>query len=297
MPRPLGDGKADSAQQRARFFGYKGKYFQYCRVYLERNVLNEFVHYVEHEEIIHDELLRHRGEPLQNWNRIFFLRQTTEPTRRNVVGFNLRRSQLTEWVLFNNLADDEDIARANEQLVYEFISSLPEDKKCIASDTFPDHFIDRRTGANSHKHILFEGIDLDKFIKHFLDQVSVISEIDKETLEILRIFFNRINSKNICSHIDIFVMRAFEPAERGFSPDRRINPFQGRSPSNQTDLSKLTYGGDQSFKFNDRVTLQIHFLNINETTGKNSNRVRSNCPWLCFYVPDDLARTAVIGSI
>ncbi len=36
MPRGLGEGNADTVQQRARFFGYKESYLGYCRVRLER---------------------------------------------------------------------------------------------------------------------------------------------------------------------------------------------------------------------------------------------------------------------
>jgi hypothetical protein len=296
MPRPLGDGKADSAQQRARFFGYKQKYFQFCRVYLDRNVIDSFFNYVEHESIIHHELEKCRGQPLQYWKRLFFLSPNIEPTRKNVIGIDLRRLQLSEWVLFEDLADEEDVVRQNENLIYGFISSIPEEKKCIASEAFPDHFIDKRTDSKNDKHILFEGVPLQEFCAKFLDMFRVSSESDVQVLEALKIFFHRLQENSQSESIDIFVMRAFKSAVRGFSEKKRINPFQGRSPSNVTDTSKLSYGGDQSFKFNDRVSLQIHFLNVNESTLQNAKLVRENCPWLCFYIPDNLSRSSLIEA-
>ncbi|MCB9109273.1 MAG: hypothetical protein H6633_34285 [Anaerolineales bacterium] len=38
MPRGAGIGNADTIQQRARFFGYKRDYQQYCRIFLENRV-------------------------------------------------------------------------------------------------------------------------------------------------------------------------------------------------------------------------------------------------------------------
>lgn len=296
MPRPLGDGKADSAQQRARFFGYKKKYFQFCRVYLDRNVIDSFVNYVEHESIIHHELEKCRGQPLHYWERLFFLSPNIEPTRKNVIGIDLRRLQLKGWVVFDSLADDEETVRHNENLVYSFISSIPEEKKCIASEAFPDHFIDRRPEPKDDKHILYEGIPLNEFCTKFFEVFRVSSASDIRVLEVLKIFFRQLKENSEAKNIDIFVMRSFKSANRGLSDKGRINPFQGRSPSNVTDLSKLSYGGDQSFKFNDRVSLQIHFLNVNETTLPNAKRVRENCPWLCFHIPDELARSSIIES-
>src|SRR5690606_16428091 len=35
MPRPLATGQVDTTLQRARFFGYKGPYLGFCRVWLD----------------------------------------------------------------------------------------------------------------------------------------------------------------------------------------------------------------------------------------------------------------------
>jgi hypothetical protein len=52
MRRGVGARRADTVQQRARFFGYKRQYIGYCRVFLEQDVANAFARYVRHEEDI-----------------------------------------------------------------------------------------------------------------------------------------------------------------------------------------------------------------------------------------------------
>lgn len=68
MPRGIGVGNADTVQQRARFFGYKGTYLGFCRVYLEQGTLNAFQSYVDHEEDIRSQLgeIQDAGRPLND---------------------------------------------------------------------------------------------------------------------------------------------------------------------------------------------------------------------------------------
>src|SRR5207253_10843262 len=75
MPRGIGVGNADTVQQRARFFGYKGRYLGYCRVYLEPVLSSAFTRYVTHEEDVRGRLIDHArtGQPLSELRRAFLL--------------------------------------------------------------------------------------------------------------------------------------------------------------------------------------------------------------------------------
>jgi hypothetical protein len=85
MPRDAGDWNADTIQQRARFFGYKSSYLSLCRLYLHPDVIAAYRAYVRHEEDIRGQLAEHRGRPLREWRRAFFLDARLRPTRRNVL--------------------------------------------------------------------------------------------------------------------------------------------------------------------------------------------------------------------
>lgn len=114
MPRDAGGWNADTLQQRARFFGYKRSYLPLCRVYLHPEVIAAFRSYVLHEEDIRKQLAEHRGRPLREWRRAFFLSARMAPTRRNVLSdpyYKIPRDR--EWFIQRHPHTDPDAARRN----------------------------------------------------------------------------------------------------------------------------------------------------------------------------------------
>ncbi|MGH8069993.1 MAG: Z1 domain-containing protein [Candidatus Entotheonellia bacterium] len=85
MPRSPGGWTADTIQQRARFLGYHSEYLGYCRVYLHRDLHHVYAAYMAHEQDMRARLAEHRGRPLQEWRRLFYLDQRLAPTRRIVL--------------------------------------------------------------------------------------------------------------------------------------------------------------------------------------------------------------------
>jgi hypothetical protein len=290
MPRSPGDGMADSIQQRARFFGYNRSYFDYCRVYLESNVRLAFENYVEHEEVMHGELMKHKGYPLGDWPRKFMLDSGLDPTRKGVIGIPLSSFEMDGWKTFGHLAEDISQVDSNRDLVYSFIYSLPESLRCDPADEFPEHFIDKRKGKDSHRHFLYENVNARDFLDRFLNKFLVSAPEDRAILDAIKLLLERLVATNCLEFIDLFVMRGLNEADRSCSDKGRINPYQGRSPTNVNERELLTYGGDQSFCFSDRIAFQIHMLNIYDSTEKNASCIAKNCPWLCIYVPNDMSR-------
>src|SRR5204863_376480 len=121
-PRGLGEGNADTVQQRARFFGYKHSYLGYCRVYLEGDVLDAFRDYVEHEQNVRGLLEAHResGKPISEWPRAFLLSSAMKPTRNNVISIPYRRERFgDEWFVAKAPHDSTAVIQANRSLVSE----------------------------------------------------------------------------------------------------------------------------------------------------------------------------------
>jgi hypothetical protein len=290
MPRPLGDGNADSVQQRARFFGYKNSYLKYCRVYVDADVKDAFEHYVEHEEAMHAELLAHRGYPLGDWPRKLMLHSALNPTRQDVVGIQMDDHNLTGWSQQSSPPESVEDISYNNDLIHSFIGRLPPDMCCIAAEEYPTIFRDKRDGKDSYKHWLYQGVSVQFFIDHMLSSYRVSSSLDIKFLTSLQFFLQRSLQFNRESSIDLFVMREYVTSRRSYNAGR-INPFQGPSPSGVSDFQSLTYSGDKSFHFNDRITVQIHFFDIYESSDLKSKKLVSNCPWLCIYVPKEMGRT------
>lgn len=99
MPRTTkGKSNADTIEQRCRFFGYKMKYIDVCRVYLSTKSLVEYNDYVEHEENLRANL--NQCESLAEFSKhskAMLLADTLNPTRSNILSSKLVRSKLSGW--------------------------------------------------------------------------------------------------------------------------------------------------------------------------------------------------------
>lgn len=290
MPRPLGDGNADSVQQRARFFGYKRSYLQYCRIYVDADVKEAFENYVEHEEAIHAELVSHKGYPLGDWPRKFMLHSALSPTRQGVVGIDVREYELSGWGQQSAPPNSVEDINHNIDVIHSFIGQLPTEMRCVAAEEYPTIFRDKREGKDSYRHWVYQGVSTKFFVEQFLSFYRVSSAEDYKLLTSLQFFLQRSLQFNENSTIDLFVMRDYETSRRSYNAGR-INPFQGPSPAGVSDFENLTYSGDKSFHFNDQITVQIHFFDIYKSSDIRAEKVVSNCPWLCIYVPKDMGRT------
>ncbi len=125
MPRGTGEWNADTIQQRARFFGYKAKYLSLCRLYLHPEVIHAFRSYVLHEDDIRKQLAAHRGKPLREWRRAFFLDKAMRPSRKSIMldpYYKVPADQL--WFLQRQPHTDPQAIATNIKLVSAFEKSL-----------------------------------------------------------------------------------------------------------------------------------------------------------------------------
>lgn len=86
MLRTSPKGQIDSMQQRARFFGYRGKDLSLTRVYLSEETHAAFRDYVKHEEGTREELkkMQKAGKSLKKWRRHFLIRAGMQLTRKSI---------------------------------------------------------------------------------------------------------------------------------------------------------------------------------------------------------------------
>lgn len=132
MPRSIGVGNADTIQQRARFFGYKKSYLGYCRVYLDRDVLQAFEDYILHEEDMRNSLLLHKesGENLNDWYRQVFLHKKFNLARKNIFSMEFERSVFgNKWVWPRLPHFSENSRKHNFSILQDFINSYSFDNK------------------------------------------------------------------------------------------------------------------------------------------------------------------------
>ncbi len=136
MPRGPGGGQVDVLMQRGRFFGYRADYFDYCRVFLPRDVHDDYyAEFAEHEEALWESLSRHLagGGSIRDWSRRFWLDPALALCRQTCRWF--RTVRLEEW-LFQDLVpspgdlDDLEQAMVNTELVRELLTTTQDWSPC-----------------------------------------------------------------------------------------------------------------------------------------------------------------------
>lgn len=261
MPRDAGDWNADTIQQRARFFGYKAKYLSLCRLYLHPDVIHAYRAYVTHEEDIRKQLAQHRGKPLREWRRAFFLDAKLRPTRRNVLADPYYRIRADRpWFVQEEPQIDEQAAARNAQKLRALETQLP-----FQSDPdFFGHLTCETDLAALFKDVLWNFEVRGSDVSSWYGQLVTLRDIVDE-------------------HPDarVLLMRMKGDRERS-ATEGTIKLHQGRSSSKGEER----YPGDAKVCDSSIVTIQIHWLKIDER--------KVTIPALAIHIPTDLRKDDVI---
>lgn len=234
MPRDPGSWTADTIQQRARFFGYKRRYFNQCRLYLEPALEDAFKLYVEHEKHMLQSLRKiQRGEvTLKDWEREFLLDPAMKATRQSVMSI------------------DTISVKTGERWIFDPRPMLP------------NHSID---AENAAFEALFGGIAYEDVGKHrrrtvpvatiltFLEALPYPGKAPLPQFRALSLQFARLVDNNPNLDATLIEMRPGERADRTIRSSG-IQPFQGRSGT--------SYDGDRHLLDVDRITVQVHRIAV-----------------------------------
>jgi len=246
MPRPPGGWTADTIQQRARFFGYHSGYLGYCRVCLHPDVRDAYVAYVSHEADMRARLAEHRGKPLRDWRRLFYLDRSLAPTRKNVLSSPYLRPRLQGgW--FEPRAPH--LSPGDGQRNARVLRALE------AINFEPDEEYDR------HRYAV---VPLREVFEQILVPISYFDEEDALGLCVVNCTLTTLLERDPDARCCVYLM---DPDQR---PRRRrlkngVIPelFQGRSSA-----GAQSYPGDRAFSDAGCTTIQIHTLRIeDEETG------------------------------
>lgn len=243
MPRPLGVGNADGVQQRARFFGYREHLLPITRVFLPFNIREAFSSYVDHERHFRESIDQFSQTDIDfsHWTRQFLIHSAQKPTRRNVIGVDLWRSEIHEWNQlipdFQNIESvqsfEEAWERLNHQADWELMSN---------SDWNYEQEEDGSKARHATSTVSVE--DLLHFLEHLR---SPQSEQYPALLSMLAWSLRQSRQPNIL----LALMRRGEFGERNPSSSGSYNLQAGRSGS---------YPGDRAVFASQEVTLQIHHV-------------------------------------
>lgn len=256
--------QADTVEQRARWFGYKERYLDICRVYTSRDLAEVYTELLQHENDFWASLQRYedQGLPVTEWPRLFRLGLGMRPTRTAVARTRAFRSG--GWISEGRPSVHPDTAAHNVSLVECFFSNHPDARSIQYGDDGPP------------RHLSILGCDPEE-ATHLLSQMEDTEARDWD-LSYLIEYLERLILAGRLSGIDVLLMGDGEPRTRTYQSNGTIEPQEGRRK--RADGSSA-YAGD-GYIHNDRVQLQVHIVQTRERRdGPLSDRTTA----LALYMP------------
>jgi len=269
MPRSLGVGNADTIQQRCRFFGYKKKYLDMCKIFIPRDSRRAYIDYVLHEEHLRDTLagLDGQNKNLKDFKRMFILSPDLNITRRNVISDDLNRYRMFGWRSFGKVNDN---TIENNKVIESFVSGFEFE--------LSDGVTDNTTEIQKHEEAIISSTEIaENLLLNLHLHEANNSLLLNYFISIIGVFYES-NLTNM-QMINVINMSCGESRVRGVNDQQRIkNLFQGSN-------AKTDYRGDREVKSDDMITIQIHKINIKET-----NKIFRT---IAFHIPESFGQNIV----
>lgn len=301
MPRNLATGQVDTTLQRARFFGYKGSYLGYCRVWLDQQNIDAYRAIIEHEEDVRKRLEEYdvNNKHLNDWDREVVLDQILRLTRPNILYNDLDRDYFgSEWFTIKAPHDTESLIEVNRKTVDDFA------KKYSNNFELNQGHIER---TELQKHLVAE-LPIETCLKDLLNRLKFSKETDSQTFSSLRGLLNGYLDEHpdetclvyfISSNIENGEIRQTIRQRRLNSNDEIQQLFQGEQPTKNGRYAKgEIYVGDRNIKIEDKVTVQIHRLKLTDISGEDiydedDNLLYADVASIAIWVPEAIGRDII----
>ena len=252
---------ADTLEQRARWFGYKEKYLDTCRIFLTDELRSNYAELLRHEDDFWEALSRNmrQGIPIRDWPRMFVLdpEMGINPTRQNVANYKQFRG--TGWIAQRRPVEDTEVAENNVKYVKNF----------FAKHLGKPKFYGESDGGT--EHTVIENCPTDVIISELLENVK--TEGSDWDNSYVKEYLTRLYLAGLLPSLDILLMR--NGITEGRSKEGAvINPFVGRSNK---------YPGDQYIHKN-IPQFQVHIIGLWEREGAP---IRVTTTSFALYLPKD----------
>ena len=251
----------DTMYQRCRWFGYKQKYFDVCKVYMTGQLQDRFIAIVNHETqmwISMDAFLNTQIN-LKKFKRLFALNNDDLILTRKTVSNTITLKMIS----FGNRADEcIDISKNerdnNINVVNDFISKYKSIGQCIDFDTSTEH-------RQNHLVIKLKFSDL------FGDLLSKLIFATESPFDIAVFakYLDEIHSNNRVDEMTVMIMR-HNTYENRSSEDAGVTIsrlFQGRNDN--TNFTGDRYPKDiNGFDYTKIPFIQIHMIMLDNEKDK-----------------------------
>lgn len=257
-----GVSAVDTVQQRARWFGYKSKYINLCRIFAAEKIIKEFRLIRDHEEDLWDTVREAnlQGTRFKNIPRIFLLSDDMKMTRTSVA--KTENYSFHFWNLQREFQNDPEYIKSNVRVLEEFRAAQH------------SQLTQQQFGAGT-PFVLLKSALFDEVKTNLLGKFIFPTD-SKLNAPLIHKLATLLYRKNITVPIDIIWMRDGETSKHKIVDGAIPNYMVGRRPD---DKSKpAIYNGDRyEFVKDDTMQLQIHTIE-DTATGIIS-------PTLALYIP------------
>lgn len=291
MPRSLGTGQVDTTLQRARFFGYKGRYLGFCRVWLDQPTIDAFRAIVKHEEDVRNRLSEYNvnNKHLNEWDREAVLNQILNLTRPNILYNTLDRDYFgEEWFSIRAPHDTDTLILQNRGIISSFVEG-----HVVAFAEDSGH--QNRTEEQRH---LVARLSLRECLSGLLNRLKFTRESDSQTFSSLRGVIASYLQDAPEEDCLVYLMssRIMNGVVHQNVRERRLNEngsntikqlFQGKNPK----TGEVVYPGDREIKDPGLISIQIHRLHLNDPDGNNildslGNNLFSDVATIAIWSPE-----------
>lgn len=287
MPRNVGVGNVDTIQQRARFYGYKRAYLNYCRVFLDQVTIDAYTSIVEHEEDVRERLVEFdiNNKHLNDWERDIVLDGMLNLTRTNVLYDDLDRDFFgNEWFTIRAPHDTENYITSNLNSIVSFLHPRMQSFQV-------DEGHQNRTQEQKH---LVSRMTVKDCLEHLLNKLKYTRESDSASYSSIRGILKRYIENHPDEECLVYLMSA-RSSDDWTRRTRRLNNnneiqqlFQGKQPTKKTAQYEVgeVYPGDREIKNDNLLSIQIHLLDIRNTSFVS-------VPTLAIWIPDQMSKDIV----
>ncbi len=263
---------ADTIEQRCRFFGYKKKYLDVCRIYVSEKAKQEFTDYVDHEEILRDALKRCPNHTIAEYKeqaKALIISHVLKPTRKNVLSKNYVKHQMSSWKQYNT----SDFLRENLDVMNVFVQSHIDD------------FINAKDyghAKRNHRYVDVSIEDAIKLLSAFQFYNAELRDRRSATIQYLRYVL-----ENNAGQGKVRVYQMAFDAVRSRTLKDDLKP--GNLQAGESIDGGVAYPGDRSFKSDDfLLTIQLHHIKIDDPQYRVAYHCKETCN-LAIYYPDGLS--------
>lgn len=302
MPRDTkGTNQADTIEQRCRFYGYRKKYIDFCKVYISEGLKQDFESYNEHEEDLLMHLRTSTLAELRTEGFTMLMDDRIKATNNARLSKPIVKSHLSGFQYFE---PQPPYINENNKIIETFINSLGEPKTLQPARQFTQHSFPN-SAHNVWKINLSLVIDLLK-VKH--QYINNPREILK-SLKTLQFLNYCSESKSGCFVLEIAPnydrKRTIEFTDKPKNSDNQYKiltlPFGGYKINDTVYFAdtKLLISPDDvysdSFDYDEDIIMQIHKIEVMNRIDDHDDFIKKGDTFytIAFNFPKSLGQTYI----